>query len=267
MERDSMSPATPERARPETDGPDPAATGSARPEAGTAGQGTTGQGTRTAGDLGRRAVAGLVRGIGGARVVGPDGGPPHFPEQAVYYANHSSHLDFVTLWAVMPPHLRRRVRPVAAQDYWGAGWRRRIAEGLFNAHLVRRQGHDAGASRSPQRTGAGAGTGGQLAGMTAVLDAGDSLIIFPEGTRGDAETVAAFHSGLYRLARHDPRIPVVPVTLRDLGRILPKGEVVPVPHLSTVVVHDPLPSAVGCGQGEYLAAARAVLVESLGGGR
>ena len=201
----------------------------------------------------RRAISRVVRGIGGARVQGPDGGEPHFPDQAIYYANHSSHLDFVTLWAVMPPHLQARVRPIAAEDYWGSGVRRKVAEGLFNAYLVQR--HGGGVSPT--------GKSGQIEGMTAVLDAGDSLIIFPEGTRGDAETVAAFHSGLYKLARHNPEIPVVPVTLRDLGRILPKGEVVPVPHLSTVILHHPLPSVAGQEKDEYLAHAREVLIRSL----
>lgn len=67
----------------------------------------------------RRVISWVVHGIGGARVQDPDGGEPGFPEQAIYYANHSSHLDFVTLWTVMPPHLLARVRPVAAQDYLG----------------------------------------------------------------------------------------------------------------------------------------------------
>src|SRR5690625_6450387 len=70
--------------------------------------------------------------------------------------------------------------------------------------------------------------------MTAVLDDGDSLLIFPEGTRGDGEKLAKFHSGLYRLAQHNPQIPVLPVRLGNLNRVLPKGESIPVTQLSTV---------------------------------
>ena len=112
------------------------------------------------------------------------------------------------LWAIMPSELQPRVRPIAAEDYWGSGIKRTFARGIFNAHLVKRYKArpftradervttqtDSGSS--PQR--------GQLAGMTDILDAGDSLIIFPEGTRGPADQVAKFHAGLYRLARHAP---------------------------------------------------------------
>jgi len=37
--------------------------------------------------------------------------------QRIYFANHSSHGDFVLLWASLPPDLRRRTRPVAGADY------------------------------------------------------------------------------------------------------------------------------------------------------
>ena len=193
--------------------------------------------------------------VTGARPVLTSGGPVRdLPDQAVYYANHSSHLDFATLWAVLPGRLRDRVRPVAARDYWSSGIRRLLAEGLFNAHLVDRTGSGGG------RAHAGGAPSDQLAGMTAVLDAGDSLIIFPEGTRGTGETVAPFQSGLYHLARHDPAIPVIPVTLGNLGRILPKGELVPVPHLSSVTFHEPIAVAPGESRAEFLERARQVLL-------
>lgn len=184
----------------------------------------------------QRALARGILILGGARVEGKthDGEKtePVFPPQAIYFANHSSHLDFLTLWAIMPAELRPSVRPIAAADYWGSGAKGAAAKKLFNAHLVHR------GKSSPQPSGEH--TGSQLEGMTAILDAGDSLIIFPEGTRGDAATVEKFHSGLYKLAAHAPDIPVVPVTLKNLGKILPKGETVPVPYLSTVVVHEPI---------------------------
>ena len=194
--------------------------------------------------------------ITGARPVVPCGGSVRaLPDQAVFYANHSSHLDFATLWAVLPSRLRDRVRPVAARDYWSTGVRRMLAEGLFNAHLVDRTGSGGG------RSHAGGAPSDQLAGMTAVLDAGDSLIIFPEGTRGTGETLAPFQSGLYHLALHDPTVPVIPVTLGNLGRILPKGERVPVPHLSTVTFHPPVAVGPGETKAAFLERARRVLLD------
>lgn len=220
----------------------------------------------------RRALSRAITGLGGVRVGGADNNEPYFPPQAIYYSNHSSHLDFLTLWAVMPPQLQPRVRPIAAADYWGSGIKSQVAQGVFNAHLVHRgksaptpsgSGRQASFPNRHTRSGVSPRGQGQLAGMTAILDAGDSLLIFPEGTRGAHDAVADFQAGLYRLAAHDPSIPVVPVTLKNLGRILPKGEMIPVPHLTTVIVHEPLSLEPNESQQEFLTRARQILVNDL----
>jgi 1-acyl-sn-glycerol-3-phosphate acyltransferase len=41
--------------------------------------------------------------------------------QRVYFANHTSNLDFLVLWSVLPDEMRRKTRPVAASDYWRGG--------------------------------------------------------------------------------------------------------------------------------------------------
>ncbi|GAA2036002.1 lysophospholipid acyltransferase family protein [Yaniella flava] len=217
----------------------------------------------------RRGLSGLITTASGARPTaeGADGGEPQFPPQAIYYANHSSHLDFVTLWAIMPAELQPRVRPIAAADYWGSGLKKSIATRIFNAHLVHRSNdrpHTRADARTSRQTDSGSSPKtSQLTGMTEILDAGDSLIIFPEGTRGPGDEVATFQAGLYRLACHAPDVPVVPVTLKNLGRMLPKGEIIPVPHLSQVVVHKPLHVEPTESQEDFLTRARAVLVHEL----
>jgi 1-acyl-sn-glycerol-3-phosphate acyltransferase len=134
--------------------------------------------------------------------------------QRIYFANHSSHLDTILVWAAMPPHLRRRVRPVAAADYWGKGrLQRRISLGVLNAVLIDRQ------TRSSD----------PLEPLKAALAAGDSLILFPEGTRGTGELPSPFKPGLYHLAKAFPEVELVPVFLDNLRRALPKGSLLPVP--------------------------------------
>src|SRR3546814_12279603 len=60
--------------------------------------------------------------------------------QRIYFANHSSHGDFVLLWASLPPDLRRRTRPVAGADYWqSSALRRFVIHRLFNGVLVYRE--------------------------------------------------------------------------------------------------------------------------------
>ncbi|GAA4476935.1 lysophospholipid acyltransferase family protein [Enteractinococcus fodinae] len=196
-----------------------------------------------------------------------DGDEPHFPSQAIYYANHSSNLDFVAILAVVPKELQPHVRPIAAADYWGKGLRGAVARGIFNAHLVQRykdRPYTRADMRVTLRTDSGSSPkAAQLAGMTEVLDEGNSLIIFPEGTRGPSDHVARFHAGLYRLARHAPQLPVVPVTLKHLGRVLPKGAIFPRAHPSQVVVHDPIYLGDNEAQDDFLARAREIIAAEL----
>jgi 1-acyl-sn-glycerol-3-phosphate acyltransferase len=170
--------------------------------------------------------------------------PPHW-DQSIFFANHTSHLDFVVLWAVLPGAIRARTRPVAAKDYWEASrLRRYMATRVFQAVLVER----------------GAGSLGQLRAemeqLIAALDAGDSLILFPEGTRGSGEKIGPFKGGLDYLARQRPGVDLIPVHLHNLDRIMPKGEFLPVPQLSCVTFGPPLHRLDGESKEAFLTRAR-----------
>ncbi|HVU30858.1 MAG TPA: lysophospholipid acyltransferase family protein [Sphingomicrobium sp.] len=161
--------------------------------------------------------------------------------QRIYFANHSSHLDTIIVWAAMPADLRRRVRPVAAADYWGKGrFRRHIALKILNAVLVDRQVR----------------TSNPLAPLEDALRAGDSLIIFPEGTRGLERLPSPFKGGLYHLAREFPELELVPVFLDNLRRALPKGSLVPVPISCIARFGAPLALSEGETKPQFLERAR-----------
>lgn len=147
--------------------------------------------------------------------------------QRIYIANHSSHLDFIVLWSYLPPPLRRLTRPVAARDYWDRDTLRRyFATQIFNAVLIDRS---APLSAAPSQPGRQA-----VQQMVEALGTRHSLILFPEGSRGAGEDIAPFRSGLYHLCRAKPEVEVVPVYLDNLNRILPKGQLLPVPMLSRI---------------------------------
>ena len=147
----------------------------------------------------------------------------------VYFANHCSHLDTVVVWSTLPDALRERTRPVAARDYWGHGTVRRfIAHRVFDALLIDRKAAEGAELIARQRQET-------VEAMTSVLDADRSLILYPEGTRGSGEAVQPFRAGLYHLAKARPRVPLVPVYLGNLARILPKGAALPVPMQGQVV--------------------------------
>jgi len=83
------------------------------------------------------AVAGLARLVTGVRGIWLGCGPDPVPR--IYFANHNSHGDFVLIWTVLPPALRRTTRPVAGSDYWMVnGLRRFIGERVFRAVLIDR---------------------------------------------------------------------------------------------------------------------------------
>jgi 1-acyl-sn-glycerol-3-phosphate acyltransferase len=168
-------------------------------------------------------IAGGARLISGVQVIWREGPPP--ARQSVFFANHTSHLDFVVLWSSLPRAMRKQTRPVAAQDYWHHGLRRALAVDVFNAILVPRgrgqENREANARYTIDRI---------------VNDIGDrySLIIFPEGTRGTGEAVGPFKSGLYYLCLRKPGLALIPAYIENLNRILPKGEFLPVPFISRV---------------------------------
>jgi len=200
-------------------------------------------------------VAGIARVLSGARPLWLGCEPTS--TQRIYFANHSSHLDAVVLWTAFPPELRARVRPVAAQDYWDASrFRRYLAGNVFRSVLIPRPGKGA-----PLRESATAA----IEKMGDVLSEGqDSLIFFPEGTRGGADGIGAFKSGLYHLAKRHPEVELVPVYMENLSRILPKGEFLPVPILGSVSIGRPIRLDAGESKQEFLLRARRELCE-LGG--
>ena len=171
--------------------------------------------------------------------------PPDEP--VVFYANHSSNLDFPVIWAALPPALRRRVRPVAGRDYWSKGAvRNYLADHIFRAVLIERKAVNR--DNNP------------LAPMQAALDAGASLIIFPEGTRSRSGETGPFKSGIHHLAEQNEGLRFVPVYLENLFRILPKGEVFPLPLVAALYFGDPIQLQSGETREAFLGRARRELI-------
>ena len=168
----------------------------------------------------------------------------------VYYANHSSHFDFLTIWAALPDRYREELRPVAALDYWGkTPLLRKFSEGVLKALLL-----DRSAGRQ--------GNAHPLSPLVDALEAGSALLIFPEGTRKDGGEPADFKIGIYHLAKLCPGINFVPVRLENLARVLPKGEFLPVPIIAQIHFGKVLQLEEGESKKAFLRRAQTNLTES-----
>ena len=191
-----------------------------------------------------QAIVALARLISGANVrwigCAPD------TRQRIYFANHTSNLDTVVLWAALPTDTRALTRPVAARDYWTKSpLRQWITTAVFNAVYVDRERKEGSDPLQP---------------LEEALARGDSIILFPEGTRGDGEEPQAFKSGLYHLAVKFPQVVLVPAWIDNIQRVMPKGEVVPVPILCSVTFGAPVRVEVDEDKGAFLDRARAAVI-------
>ena len=179
-------------------------------------------------------LASFARLISGAHVRWIDCKPE--TRQRIYFANHTSHLDFVVLWSALPPEVRSLTRPVAARDYWERGRiRLRLVSEVFNGVLI-----DRAYSGPPDPKAMADSARKTIEQVSQAFLPNHSLIIFPEGTRGTGEKVGVFKSGLFHLCSIRPDVELVPVYLENLNRILPKGVILPVPLLSSVTFGPPM---------------------------
>ncbi len=163
--------------------------------------------------------------------------------QRVYFANHTSHLDAIVLWSALPQAVRLLTRPVAAKDYWTAGRiRRYMATEMFNAILIDRT--EIKVHQSPVDM------------MIREIGQRYSLIVFPEGGRSDGREIGEFKSGLYYLCKRRPDLELIPVHIDNMNRILPRGQVLPVPLLSCITFGPPLWLEANEPKVEFLGRAR-----------
>lgn len=193
-----------------------------------------------------RCLAGLAWAVTGVRPIWDGCGPGQ--RQRIYYANHTSHGDFILIFACLRAKEWERTAAVAGADYWHAGpIRRFVADHLLRTVLVERNWVER--SQDPIST------------MLAALDQGQSLILFPEGTRNMTdERLLRFKSGLFNLVAARPDIELIPCWIENMARVMPKGAVLPVPFLCRVVFGPPLVYTPGEDRKVFLQKARDALL-------
>ncbi|MBK8596708.1 MAG: 1-acyl-sn-glycerol-3-phosphate acyltransferase [Holophagales bacterium] len=191
------------------------------------------------------ALAGFCKGMTSLEAVWSVPWDPARPR--IFYVNHASHADSALVWASVPAEERPRLRAVAAVDYWMAGpVRRYLSKRVFHAVLVER--------RTNGRPG------DALERMEAALENGDSLLLFPEGTRSRGNVLLPFRPGLHHVVQRCPWAEVQPVWLENPGRGLPKGTFFPIPLLCRAFFGPLLPVVAGESHEVFLERARSALL-------
>jgi 1-acyl-sn-glycerol-3-phosphate acyltransferase len=162
----------------------------------------------------------------GLNIRGRNNLPLHGP--AIIAANHNSHLDAMVLMSLYPLYMLHRIRPVAAADYF---LKNRFLR-WFSLKCI---------GIIPLERGARKRSDELFANCHEALNAGDILIVFPEGSRGEPELRGKIKKGLFRIVGERSDTAVVPVLMRGLGRSLPRGEALLVPFNCDVIIGEPMP--------------------------
>jgi 1-acyl-sn-glycerol-3-phosphate acyltransferase len=194
-------------------------------------------------------LAMCVRFATGVRVVGEVEG--WTGKACVFFANHGSNLDALVIWAALPREIRDNTSPVAARDYWTKNAIRRWISGkIFHAVLLNRKGRPDDRSHP-------------LQGLFETMEKGRSIIIFPEGTRSPDGKLNVFKPGIFHIRERFSECAMIPVSLQNLNRILPKGQAVPLPLIGRITVHPPLAIMPAEDRASFLARARAAVAAGL----
>lgn len=145
----------------------------------------------------------------------------------IIIANHNSHLDTLVLFNLFPWRLLRKIRPVAAADYFCKNkilrWFSTQIMGIIPIHRGRMiKGSD------PFEL------------ISSSLHKGEIILLYPEGTRGEPEQMQSIKKGIHHLAKKHPTVPIIPIFMHGLGKSLPKGEFILVPFFCDIFIGNPL---------------------------
>ena len=145
-------------------------------------------------------------------------------KQFILIANHNSHMDTMAIMSSIPSRYIHRVHPVAAEDFFGGSkFKVILMRYMVNATLIPRKRADSNEDIDPIEM------------MSNLLKKGRSIIIYPEGSRGDPGVMTDFKKGIGYLAKQNPTVDIIPVYLDGLHKTLPKGKKIILPYNCRII--------------------------------
>ena len=76
--------------------------------------------------------------------------------------------------------------------------------------------------------------------MIELLNKGKSFILYPEGSRGEPGEMTKFKNGIGYVVEKKRNIPIIPVYMEGLGRVLPKGVKIILPNITKIYFGEPM---------------------------
>lgn len=141
-------------------------------------------------------------------------------------ANHNSHLDALALMSLIKFRDIPKVKLVAAKDYFCRtpflAWASLNLIGVIPIERNAAEGAD------------------PLAPVIRAIEEGYTVVMFPEGTRGEPEKRQKLKYGIAKLLQAMPDVTVTPVFMHGLGKSLPRGEALLVPFVCQINVGEAL---------------------------
>ncbi len=142
----------------------------------------------------------------------------------IIIANHNSHIDTMLLMSLFTSFQVLKIHPVAAADYFcntkfKAFIFKRVL-GIIPIERKLRKVHEEELFKDINET----------------LKDGHTIVIYPEGTRGEDNQLQKFKSGVAHIAKMNPNVPVVPFFLNGPDKILPKKDFIWVPFICDVYI-------------------------------
>ncbi len=164
----------------------------------------------------------------GVNVSGAGNLPKVDKSPSIIVANHNSHIDTLLLMSLFNCSQILKIHPVAAADYFcNTKFKRFVFTKLLGIIPISRKVRKATEEEL-------------FKDINEKLRAGETIIIYPEGTRGESNELSKFKSGVAHIARMNPDIPVIPCYINGPDKILPKGEILWVPFIADVYVSEPV---------------------------
>ncbi len=160
-------------------------------------------------------------------------GVENFPKVSkgpnIIIANHNSHVDTLLLMSLFSCSQILKIHPVAAADYF---CNTKLKSFLFKTFL--------GLIPIQRKITRDTTKEELFKGINEALRAGETIIIYPEGTRGDDNTIKNFKSGIAHIAQMNPDVPITPFYINGPDRILPRGAFFWVPFIADVYASEPV---------------------------